>query len=57
MAKWRRTLSKADLIEAVRDFMLKRREIDSTDQVIVLLGTPLLVDVVDAERTVDGAHV
>lgn len=50
MPKWRRTLSKSDLNEAVTDFLVKHREIESGDQVIVLLGSPLLVDVIDSER-------
>lgn len=50
MAKWRRTLNKSELLEAVKDYLLKGKEIDGGDQVIVLLGSPLLVDVTTPDK-------
>lgn len=48
MAKWTRTLSKPELIEAVTDYLVKKGEIDSKDILVVMSG-PLQVSVTDSE--------
>jgi len=48
MAKWTRTLTKPELIEAITDYLVKKSEIDPKDEVQVMSG-PLSVSVEDGK--------